>query len=91
MLRKNSQGEDSKAQHASAPAEGVARSIAHLTQPTAELLTSNQVGHLLKIANRTVCQWADLGLVPGFKMGRQWRFRYDDIRKFVDHQRLKWL
>lgn len=43
------------------------------------LLNSTQVARLLGISPRTVCMWAECSELPGFKVGRQWRFRSDAI------------
>ncbi len=50
------------------------------------LLTTKQVASLLNVAARTNCQWAVTGVLPGFKLGRQWRFRQGDISRFLEER-----
>jgi excisionase family DNA binding protein len=47
------------------------------------LLNSSEVADWLGIAQRTVCLWAELQEIPAFKLGNQWRFRHDDIAKWL--------
>jgi excisionase family DNA binding protein len=49
----------------------------------APFLNSAQVANWLGISQRTVCLWAELDEIPGFKLGHQWRFREDDIRGWL--------
>jgi excisionase family DNA binding protein len=43
------------------------------------LLNTQQVAKRLCVSTRTVCLWAECGQLPGFKVGRQWRFRRSAI------------
>ena len=54
-----------------------------------ELLDVNQVATYLGLHPGTVVQFARRGALPGFKVGREWRFRADDIRAWLEEQRLK--
>jgi excisionase family DNA binding protein len=47
----------------------------------AMLMTTKEVAALLRVAPRTAREWADAGKLPGFKMGRQWRFSRERIVK----------
>jgi len=47
------------------------------------LLSSAEVATLLGISARTVCLWAELAELPGFKVGRRWRFQPDVIRTWL--------
>lgn len=47
------------------------------------LLTASDVARQLGVAQRTVQYWADIGRLPGFKLGRAWRFWQKDIDNFV--------
>lgn len=46
-----------------------------------QMLRTDEVATLLGIAVRTVCLWAECGELPAVKVGRQWRFRRDDIEQ----------
>ena len=48
-----------------------------------ELLTAKQVAAYLKLHEVTVLSFARKGKLPGFKVGREWRFRADDIRAWL--------
>lgn len=47
------------------------------------LRTVKEVARQLGVAPRTVQYWADIGLLRGFKLGRGWRFRKEDIDEFI--------
>jgi excisionase family DNA binding protein len=48
------------------------------------LLSSAEVGQMLGVSARTVCLWAECSNLPGFKVGRQWRFRSGDLDRWLD-------
>ncbi len=48
-----------------------------------EILTIKEVAAWLRLAARTLRQWAEVGLIPAFKLGRQWRFRRTDIENWL--------
>lgn len=48
-----------------------------------EILTIKEVAAKLRLAARTLRQWADVGIIPAFKLGRQWRFRRTDIENWL--------
>ena len=49
----------------------------------APLMTTNEVAALFRVAQRTVCLWAECGELPGFKIGKQWRFRRDTLARWL--------
>ncbi len=49
-----------------------------------ELLDAKQVAAYLKLHEVTVLNFARQGKLPGFKVGRQWRFRAEDIRAWLE-------
>jgi excisionase family DNA binding protein len=53
------------------------------------LLHVHHVAARLGVSCRTVRLWAELGELPGFKIGRGklWRFRRDDIEEYVAHRK----
>lgn len=55
--------------------------------PENSLLNTSEVSRLLGIASRTVCLWAECGELPGTKLGRQWRFRHEDIDVWLRSKR----
>jgi excisionase family DNA binding protein len=48
-----------------------------------EILTIKEVAGWLRLAARTLRQWAEVGIIPAFKLGRQWRFRRTDIENWL--------
>ena len=44
-------------------------------------LRTAEVASRLNVAVRTIRLWAECGVVPALKIGRQWRFRAADIQK----------
>ena len=45
------------------------------------LLRTEKVASRLQVAVRTIRLWAECGVVPALKIGRQWRFRAADIQR----------
>ena len=43
------------------------------------LLKTGDVAAVLRVSRRTVCLWAECGVLPAIRVGRQWRFRRDTI------------
>ena len=52
-----------------------------ITEPGDEIMTVAEVADYLKMNQRTVYSLAKKGDLPGVRLGRQWRFRKDDIDK----------
>jgi excisionase family DNA binding protein len=48
------------------------------------LLTTAAVAKWLGVATRTICLWAECKEIPAIKIGRQWRFRAEDLRRWVE-------
>ena len=59
-----------------------------MQRPRYLLLTTADASNMLGIAPRTVCLWAECSELPGMKIGRQWRFRPDEIAKWLENSRL---
>ncbi len=51
------------------------------------LMDVRQVSEYLGLHRVTVVEFARLGKLPAFKVGREWRFRADEIREWMDRQR----
>ena len=49
-----------------------------------ETLTVNQVSKLLKLHRRTIYKLAQKGTIPGWKVGKSWRFLKSEIMKFLE-------
>ena len=52
------------------------------------LLTAKQVAQILQWNHFTVIKKAEKGELPGFKLGRGWRFREEDILRWIEQHRL---
>ncbi len=48
------------------------------------LLTTAAVAKWLGISTRAVCLWAECKVIPAFKIGRQWRFRQEEIGEWIE-------
>ena len=57
--------------------------------PPPSLLTAKQVADILQWNPYTIIKKAEKGELPGFKMGKEWRFRQEDIVRWIDEQRKK--
>ena len=53
---------------------------------TDEILTIREVAEYLKVTEKTVYGLAQKRLIPGFKVGGQWRFRCQDIDAWIASQ-----
>ena len=51
------------------------------------LLTAKQVAELLQWNPYTIIKKAEKGELPGFKLGREWRFRQEDIIQWIEQKR----
>lgn len=54
-----------------------------------ELLTTEEVQHMLQINQRTLYRLANNGAIPALRVGRQWRFRQRDIEEWLEGRRLQ--
>ena len=50
------------------------------------ILTLPEVAALLKVAEKTVYTMAQKGQIPAFKVRGQWRFKHDDIDRWIAEQ-----
>lgn len=48
-----------------------------------EILTIDEVAAYLKAGKRTIYRLAASGKLPAFKLGGTWRFRRDDLDKWI--------
>ena len=51
-----------------------------------EILTIREVAELLKLHPKTVNKLANSGRLPGYKIGRQWRFRKSEVLKLLEQR-----
>jgi PTS system nitrogen regulatory IIA component len=49
-----------------------------------DILTIDEVAKYLRVSERTVYDWAQTGEIPSGKIGTVWRFKKDDIEKWVN-------
>ena len=54
---------------------------------TDPILTLPEVAVLLKVAEKTFYTMAQTGQIPAFKVRGQWRFKHDDIDRWIDEQK----
>ena len=51
-----------------------------------ELLNSKEVAVILDLSPDTVNEFARKNILPGFKKGKQWRFKKKDVSSFTKKQ-----
>lgn len=51
------------------------------------ILTLPEIAIFLKVAEKTVYTMAQKGQIPAFKVRGQWRFKQDDIDRWIDEQK----
>ena len=54
---------------------------------TPNLLTAKQVAELLQWNPYTILKKAEKGELPGFKLGREWRFKQVDIEAWIEDKK----
>ena len=47
------------------------------------IMTVKEVADFLKLKEGTVCSLASEGKLPGFKLGKSWRFDMDEIERLI--------
>jgi len=55
---------------------------------TDEILTLKEVAEYLKLAEKTAYRLAAEGKLPGFKVGGSWRFKAEDVQKWIEDQKI---
>lgn len=53
---------------------------------TNDILTIKELALYLKLAEKTAYRLAADGKLPGFKVGGAWRFRRDEINRWIKEQ-----
>ena len=54
-----------------------------------DILTVEEVAKILKVSERTVYDWAKKGDIPCGKLGSTWRFKRDEVEKWVNSKLTK--
>ncbi|MBZ6367705.1 MULTISPECIES: methylation-associated defense system helix-turn-helix domain-containing protein MAD1 [Enterobacteriaceae] len=52
-----------------------------------QILTLKEVAAYLKLAEKTAYRLASERKLPGFKVGGSWRFKKDDLEKWIENQK----
>lgn len=50
------------------------------------LLTTAAVAKWFGISTRAVCLWAECKELPAIKVGRQWRFRREELGRWLENE-----
>ncbi len=51
-----------------------------------EILTIEEVAEYLRVSERTVYDWANKGQIPCGKLGTSWRFKREEVERWVDER-----
>lgn len=51
-----------------------------------EIMTIKELSEYLKIAEKTAYRFAAEGKVPGFKVGSAWRFKKQEVDRWIEKQ-----
>lgn len=52
-----------------------------------QILTLKEVAAYLKLAEKTAYKLAAAGKLPGFKVGGSWRFKREDIDRWIEEKK----
>lgn len=55
----------------------------------AKIVTVKDVADFLKLTESTICRLASEGELPGFKIGKSWRFDMDEILQKINDAKNK--
>lgn len=58
-----------------------------ITQMSEQIMTVKDVASYLKLNERTVYRMATSAKIPAFKVGTSWRFKREDIEKWIEEQK----
>ena len=53
-------------------------------------LTPKDLGQRYQISERQVTHLARIGYLPGFKIGKLWRFKEEDLQEWEKRGRVQW-
>ena len=48
-----------------------------------EIITVKELSHILKVKEKTLYQWAELGQIPHMKLNGSLRFNLEDIERWI--------
>jgi len=51
-------------------------------------LTLEQIAEYLQMSTSSIYKMAQAGKIPAYKVGRQWRFKKDEVDRWVEKQKL---
>ena len=51
-----------------------------------EPIGAEEAAKMLGVSSRTVIKLATFGELPGFRVGKLWKFRPGDIKNYIDQQ-----
>ena len=54
-----------------------------------KFITAKEVGQYLKLTESTIYKLATMGEIPGFKIGKSWRFDMDEIVELINKAKKK--
>jgi excisionase family DNA binding protein len=52
-----------------------------------QLMSIRDVAEFLQLNQTTVYAWAQQGILPGYKLGRTWRFRPSELETWLEERR----
>ena len=52
-------------------------------------LTLEQIADYLQMSTSSIYKMAQAGKIPGYKVGRQWRFKIEEIDKWIEKGKLR--
>jgi excisionase family DNA binding protein len=55
---------------------------------TDEFWTAEEVSNYLRIPQSTIYKLAQDKILPGFKVGKHWRFRVETIKRWIEQQEI---
>jgi excisionase family DNA binding protein len=55
--------------------------------PDEQFMSIRDVADYLKLNQTTIYAWAQQGMLPGYKLGRTWRFRPSEIEEWLEERR----
>jgi excisionase family DNA binding protein len=51
-----------------------------------KILGVSQIARFFGVSEKTVWEWCKSGKLPGFKIGKEWKFRQSDLQKLISQK-----
>jgi len=54
-----------------------------MDQPTEKWSSLDETAKYIGVTKETIRNWIEKGVIPAYKVGKQWKFRFSEIDKWI--------